>query len=591
MQGFHGKLLRVDLNGQTFTEEKIPEKILKRYLGGKGLGSYLLLKNVSPGVDPLSRANKIIFVVGPATGTRVPGSSRHGLFSKSPLTGGYAESYAGGKVAPKIKATGYDALILEDRAKEPVFLEISEQGVKFHPAGDLWGQDTYSAEDAVLERTGSPGAQAVVIGPAGENLVRLACVENNYWRSSGRGGLGAVLGSKNVKAVVFNGQKQPPVADSAMLKSFTSKLAAEGKDSPAAVNYRKYGTPQMVSLLNTARAFPTRYWSRGVLEGWEKISGEALLANFDVKSKSCPGCFLHCGDLTTVRTGPRAGLTIEGPEYETIYAFGGLCCIDRLDDIIYLNDLCDRFGVDTISAGNLVALAMEARERGLNPAYPAYGDAEGAGKLLEEMACRKGSGQVFADGIIPAAKALNLEAAAIHVKGMEPAGYDPRVLKGMGLGYATSARGACHLRATFYKPELSGVISPSAVEGKAALYIDYEDRLTIFNTLIICTFYRDMLQWEELQVLIKALTGWDYSPAELQRAANEIITMTRRFNLGAGFSKEQDALPSRFAEQALPETAAVITGVELETMLQDYYSIRGWDREGKPGLKQPGDDF
>jgi aldehyde:ferredoxin oxidoreductase len=582
MQGFHGKLLRVGLNSQTFAEEKIPETILKTYLGGKGLGSYLLLQNIAPGIDPLSRDNKVIFTVGPATGTRMSGSSRHGLFSKSPLTGGYAESYAGGKVAPKIKAAGYDALILEGRAQEPVFLEISERGVKFHPAGDLWGKDTYAAEDAVLERTGIPGAQAVVIGPAGENLVRLACVENNYWRSSGRGGLGAVLGSKNVKAVVFHGQKPTPVADRAALKSFVSKLVAEGKDSPAAVKYRKYGTPQMVSLLNTARAFPTRYWSRGVLDGWENISGEALLANFDVRPKSCPHCFLHCGDLTTVKTGPRAGLTIEGPEYETIYAFGGLCCIDRLDDIIYLNDLCDRFGVDTISAGNLVALAMEARERGLNTTYPAYGDAEGAGKLLEELAYRMGNGQVFADGIIPAAKALNMEAAAIHVKGMEPAGYDPRVLKGMGLGYATSARGACHLRATFYKPELSGVIDPSAVEGKAALYIDYENRLTIFNTLIICTFYRDMLQWEELQILLKALTGWDYTPAELQRTANEIITATRRFNLGAGLGKEQDALPRRFARQALPETGAVITGAELETMLQEYYSIRGWDREGKP---------
>lgn len=577
LNGFFGKLLRVDLRSQTYQAETIPPEILKRYLGGKGLGSYLLLNNVPALIDPLSPENKLIFVVGPAAGTRVPGSSRYGIYSKSPQTGGYAESYAGGKVAPKIKATGYDAIILEGRAKEPVLLEISDQGIKFYPAGDLWGKETYATEDAAKERVGIPDAQAVVIGPAGENLVRLACIENNYWHSAGRGGLGAVLGSKNVKAVVFHGQAVAPVADEAMLKKFISDLVNTGKDLPAVKNYRKYGTPMMVSLLNTFKAFPTRYWSRGVLEGWEKISGEALINNFRVTPKSCPNCFLACSKLTEVTSGTRAGIKIEGPEYETIYAFGGLCCIDRLEDIIYLNDLCDRLGMDTISAGNLVSLAMEARDRGLNTGFPAYGDAEGAGKLLKELACRKGQGAVLSDGIVQASKALNLEDIAIHVKGLEPSGYDPRVLKGVGLGYATSARGACHLRATFYKPELAGIISPESIDGKAALYIEYEDRLTVFNTLILCVFFRDMLQWSELQVLIKALTGWDYSAEELRQTANDIITMTRRFNLREGIGKEYDTLPSRLFKQSLPETRASLTEAELAYMLQEYYTLRGWD--------------
>lgn len=577
LKAFYGKIARVDLSSKTFTEETIPPEILKRYLGGKGLGTYLLLNNVAQGTDPLSVDNKIIFAVGPATGTIVPGSSRHGLYSKSPQTGGYAESYAGGKVAPKIKAAGYDAIILEGRAERPTLLEVSDKGIKFHPADDLWGKETYITEDLAKERVGVPNAQAVVIGPAGENLVRLACVENNYWRSSGRGGLGAVFGSKNLKAVVFHGKKKPAIADEKMLKDFVKNLIANSKDLPGVKNYKKYGTPQMVALLNSAKAFPTRYWSKGVLEGWEKISGEALIRDFQVSPKTCPGCFMACGDLTTVKSGPRAGLTIEGPEYETIYAFGGLCCIDRLEDIIYLNDICDRLGMDTITAGNLVALAMEASERGLNPNFPVYGDAEGAAKLLEEMAFRKGQGAVLSDGIIQAAKVLNLEDTAIHVKGMEPAGYDPRVLKGMGLGYATSARGACHLRATFYKPELAGIISPSVIEGKAALYIEYEDRLTIFNTFINCTFYRDLLQWGELQTIIKALTGWDYSVEELRRMANEIITMTHNFNLREGLGKESDTLPMRLHNQKLPETGASITKEELDYMLNDYYSIRGWE--------------
>ncbi|MCL6558970.1 MAG: aldehyde ferredoxin oxidoreductase C-terminal domain-containing protein, partial [Firmicutes bacterium] len=236
-----------------------------------------------------------------------------------------------------------------------------------------------------------------------------------------------------------------------------------------------------------------------------------------------------------------------------------------------------RLGMDTISAGNLVALAMEAGERGLNPGFPAYGDAAGAGKLLEDMACRTGGGAVFSDGIARAAKALGLEDIAIHVKGLEPPGYDPRVLKGMGLGYATSMRGACHLRATFYKPELAGIISPSAIDGKAALYIEYEDRLTIFNTLIMCVFFRDMLQWNELRTLLKALTGLDYSVEELRRSANEIITMTQQFNRREGLGKETDTLPARFFKQFLPETRASLTKAEFAHMLQEYYTLRGWE--------------
>ncbi len=582
MKDLQGKLLRIDLNSQSSTEEVIAPEILKRYIGGKGLGTYLLLQNVKPGVNPLSPDNSIIFVVGPATGTPMPGSSRHGVFSKSPLTGGYAESYAGGKVAPKIKATGYNAVILKGRAANPVIIAISDAGMSLYDASDLWGADTYETEDAAIERVGIPGAQAVVIGPAGENLVRFACIENNYWRSSGRGGLGAVLGSKNVKAIVFCGSLKPPVADEAKLDSFVKELITSSKDLPAVKNYRKYGTPQMVAILNSVKAFPTRYWSKGVLEGWERISGEALLKNFQVRPKTCPGCFMACGDLTTVKSGKRAGLTIEGPEYETIYSFGGLCCIDSLEDIIYLNDLCDRQGIDTITAGNLVALSMEARERGLYPEFPAYGDAEGAARLLEEMSLRKGTGAVMSDGIIRASRALGLEDIAIHVKGMEPAGYDPRVLKGMGLGYATSARGACHLRATFYKPEIAGMIPPSAIEGKASLYIEFEDRLTIFNTLIMCVFYRDFLQWEELQSLIKALTGWSYPVEEMRRMANDIITMTRVFNLREGFGKKEDQLPARIFKHALPETGDSITGEEMEYMLMDYYALRGWDEDGVP---------
>lgn len=580
MKGFYGKLLRINLTNQCFHEETIPEEVLKRYLGGKGLGSYLLLQEVSGKADPLGPDNKMIFTVGPATGSGFFGVGRFGVFARSPLTGGYAESYAGGKAAETIKATGYDAIILEGCSESPIYLEISDRGVFFKAAVDIWGQDTFTTEDTLLQEVGVPGAQAVVIGPAGEKLVRFACLETNYWRSAGRGGLGAVLGSKKVKGLVFHGQARCEVADAAAIKKLAGELVLEAKDNPGVKFYRTYGTAGMVALQNKAGVFPARYWSAGSLEGWESVSGDHLLEKYQVRSKACSRCLLTCGKLTTITEGPRKGLQIEGPEYETIYAFAGLCCITEMDEIIYLNHLCDKLGMDTITAGNLVALAMEAVSRERAKLAISYGDAAGAARLLEEIAAREGTGALLADGIITAADNLNMKEEAIHVKGMEPAGYDPRILKGVGLGYATSARGACHLRATFYKPELTGVIEPAQIEGKAELYIDYENRLTIFNTLILCVFFRDLVQWEKLRDWLWVLTGQPYEITELQEMANDIISLTRKFNLECGVDHQQDRLPQRIYREPLGKRG--ITEEELNFMVQEYYRLRGWDTFGCP---------
>lgn len=586
MKGFYGKLLRIDLTNRRYQAESIPEEVLEKYLGGKGLGSYLLLQEVPANAEPLGPENKLIFTVGPATGSGFFGVGRFGVFSRSPLTGGYAESYCGGKAAEAIKATGYDAILLEGASAAPVYLEITDRGVAFKEAEQLWGLDTFQTEDILLEETPVTGAQAVVIGPAGEKQVRFACLESNYWRSAGRGGLGAVLGSKKVKGLVFHGNARCAVADEAGLKELAGNLARSAKDNPGVKFYRTYGTAGMVALLNKARVFPTRYWSAGSLAGWEKISGERLLEQYKVEPRSCSRCILTCGKRVTVAKGPRQGLQLEGPEYETIYAFGGLCCITDMDEIIHLNDLCDRLGIDTITAGNLVALAMEAAARGKADLPVSYGDARGAARLLQEMANRQGDGAVFSDGIIAAAAKLGLSEEAIHVKGMEPAGYDPRILKGVGLGYATSARGACHLRATFYKPELAGVIDPSGTEGKAELYIDYENRLTLFNTLILCVFFRDLVQWQTLQTLLQALTGRLYQISELQEMANRIITLTRLFNLRCGLDYKQDRLPNRFFRESLEGKG--IGREELNFMLQRYYRLRGWNEKGVPAAVQQG---
>jgi len=581
VKGYYGKLLRINLTDKSHKVETIPEEIFQKYLGGKGLGSYLLYQNVAPGVDPLSEENKLIFAAGFATGTSMVGSSRYGVFTKSPATGLYAESYSGGRVAPALHAVGFDAIILEGISPGPVYLEISDQGIEFHNAQHLWGKTTYETEDAVLQEVNAPHAQALVIGPAGENLVRFACIENNYWRSAGRTGVGAVMGSKKVKAIVFHGTSKVEVAYPELLKELLKELGTKSKDHPGVQAYRKYGTTVMVGIMNGAKAFPARYWSQTGYEKWENISGDTLLRDFDVKSVACPKCFMACGKKTTVREGEHKGLTVEGPEYETIYVFGGLCCIDRLDKIICFNDICDRLGMDTMTAGNLVALVMEANARNKDiPIKLAYGDAEGVENLLQDMAYRRGPTDILAEGIKEVAKKWNMEDIAIHCKGLEPSGYDPRVLKGMGLAYATSTRGACHLRATIYKAELAGMIDRKATVGKAEMFVDWENRLTIFNTAILCVFFRDLILWPELEKLIKAVTGWEYSKADLYQIANRIVSITRAFNAREGASKKDDTLPPRFFQEKVNGAEDWITPEELQYMVDDYYSLRGWDDDG-----------
>lgn len=581
MYGFYGRLLRIDLTAGIFRVEKLSDQVLASCLGGKGLGTLLLMENVKPGADPLGPENCLIFTTGPITGTVVPGSSRYGVFAKSPLTGLYGESYSGGGVAAVMRKTGYDAIIIQGQSAKPVYLEISAEDVTFHNAEQLWGQDCYASEDAVLEKTGVKGAQALVIGPAGENLVRFACIENNYWRSAGRTGMGAVMGSKKLKALVLHGSARCGAADGAGLKKFVAALAQKGKDNPGVHAYRKYGTPQLVSLMNTVGGFPAQYWTKGQLPGWESLSGDYLLENFEVQPKACAPCFMNCGKVTRVTRGRHAGLVVEGPEYETIYSFGGLCCINDLAEIIHLNDLCDRLGMDTISAGNLAAFAVAASARGVLDEKYQYGDVDGVADLLSKIAHRQGVGDLLAEGVRPAAEKLGVPKLAIHVKGMEPAGYDPRVLHGMGLAYATSPRGACHLRSTFYKPELAGMIDPQKTAGKAELFIEFEDRLVLYDALILCRFYRDLVQWEDLVKLVNLTTGLGVDEKQLRLIAKNIVNATRLFNVSHGLSMADDLLPQRFHNEPL-EKGDVLPEEDFRYMLSEYYRLRAWDGEGRP---------
>jgi aldehyde:ferredoxin oxidoreductase len=583
MKGFFNRILKINVEEQSFAIQELPDHDLEEGLGGKGLATRLLMDNNPAKVDPLSAENHLIIATGPVTDTPIYGSCRHGIYTKSPQTGLYAESYSGGKAAESISRTGYDAVVIGGISREPVFLEISDETVRFHPAGDIWGRDCYESEDTVLNRIGkkrsgtaAERAAALVIGPAGENLVRFAVIENDYWRSAGRTGTGAVMGSKKIKALCFHGNQKRPMAFPDEVKAFSQEILEIGKENPGALNYRKMGTPMMVAALNKAQAFPTQYWSKGVMEGWETISADALHTRCEVQPRACARCFIGCGRYSKVKEGPHQGMTLEGPEYETIYAFGGLCLIRSIEDILYLNDICDRLGVDTITAGNLAGLAIEASRRGKIKEKIDYGDVPAIADLLKQIVARQGIGAVLAEGIKYAAREWGLEDIAIHVKGMEPAGYDPRVLKGVGLGYATSDRGACHLRATFYKAELTKMIEPDQIEGKAELFIDFEDRLCLFDTLILCRFYRDLYPWPELSRIIHMTTGLNWGKEEIQKMTNRVVTLCRAFNLREGMTAVDESLPPRFYKEALPESGKVITEGDLQHMLKDYFRLRGW---------------
>jgi aldehyde:ferredoxin oxidoreductase len=572
-----GDLLRIDLTTRTSREETIPPELIREFIGAKGLGTHYLCAEVGPEVEPLDPGAKLIFAIGPMAGTTMLGSNRYGLFFVSPLTGAYCECYSGGNLTPQFARTGYKVVIVEGKADGHVYLEISEEGVAFHSAEDLWGLDAYESEDKIVARTEHKRAQACVIGQAGERLVRFACVNNNKWHQLGRGGPGAVFGSKNLKGIVWHGEKKAEVARPDAYKAVVRDLLARTKGDPGVAAYQRGGTLNMVRIMNGVNAFPTRYWRKGTLEGFERITVETMLAEHGTRHEVGPPCTFKCVKHNFVFEGRHKGLEIEGPEYETAYVFGGLCEITDFSEIMWLNDICDRLGVDSMTAGNLCALAIEASRRGLIDEKMEFGDPDCVGAFLTKMCLREGIGDIWADGVLRVEKEYGLEGIAVHAKGMEPAGYDPRVMKGMGLGFATATRGACHLRATMYKPELIGVIDPQAIEGKAAIYCDWEDRLTIMDTLLYCRFYRDLVQWPYITAVVNAAIGADYDEDDLRRIANRIVTMSHDFNAARGIGRESERLPDWVTDKPMEDEGALtFPQAEMEYMLADYYSIRGW---------------
>ena len=465
-----------------------------------------------------------------------------------------------------------------------MYLHIKDNEVNFKDASELWGKDTHETEDLIKYELGSKKARVATIGPAGEHLVKFACICNDYWRQAGRCGGGAVMGSKNLKAIAAEGSKRPQIADEEGLRRMVAEMVKKiPKDLPLTVN----GTLGRVDQQNSLGTFPTRYWREGSYDRHKEINASAMREKIWVRNVGCYNCMLTCGKHCVVREGEFSGVEVEGPEYETVYCFGGLCMIPDIRAIAKINDVCDRLGIDTMSGGNVIALAMEAGAMGkLKDAPVHYGNVHETLALCEDIAYKRRLGKLLSEGIRPAVKALGMADEAIHVKGLEPAGYDPRGLKGMGLGYAVSTRGGCHLRSVAYHYESVGAIDRFTSQGKAEFVVNMENRVAIIDSAIVCVFARDLFfMWEELCKMYELVTGRRTTKDELSMKANRVITAARCFNLREGLTRKDDLLPQRFMNEPLPEgksKGSLITPKEMNRMLDEYYALRGWTKEGIP---------
>ncbi len=564
----------LDLNNETISTKKIDRSVFEQTIGGKGFASWILKDYDLSTTDPLSAATPLIFAFGPATGLPVWGANRFAAYSKSPLTGFFAESYSGGKAFHYMAACGYDALVITGKASSWSIIYLDEQSFQLLPAAEILGKDSLETEEYLQERFKDRKCAILTIGPAGENLVSYAYVNNDRGRCLGRTGFGALLGSKKIKALVFAGKKSKEPFDQHALQQFFKDFFKKSIQHPVCSLYKEFGTASTLNFTSAFEAFPSRYWQQGTVDHVEKINARALVSRCEVKPAACTNCFISCARQTTVINGKYRGLKIDGPEYETINAFGGICLIDNIEDIIYLNDLCDRLGLDTISAGNCCGLAIEAFRRGKIDFKIDYGQTGQIAELLRLIAYRQKIGDLFAQGVRFAAKELNLPELAVHVKGLELPAYDPRVLEGMGLSYAVSDRGACHLRTTFYKAELSGLIAPDQLEGKVPLLIDFEDRINIFDSLILCRFFRDLILWPELEKMIAFLTGFQYSAADLKNISASIARNIFNFNQQQQMTLADETLPELFFKNPVGRKRAVLKKEKFDYLLKQYYLLR-----------------
>lgn len=606
MGGYLETILRVDLTKGKITIEKLKEETKKKYLGGAGLAAKILYEELKLGIDPLGPENKLVFATGPLTGTKAPSSGRHLVAAKSPLTGMWGEATSGGFWGAELKSAGFDAIIIEGKSEKPVYLWIEDGEAELKDAGKIWGKDVYQTEDMIRESLGDKKIIVSSIGPAGEKLVKIACIMNDKDRAAGRCGLGAVMGSKKLKAVAVRGTQSIPVEDPEKFSESIIKIRETLKTNPLIDGTTKQGTNSALSSLNMMGTLPTQYYREGVFEAADKIDGNALM-EITTKKFACHGCSVACGrGRVEVKSGPYAGTSGAGPEYETVAAFGSLCMNSDLGTIVKAGIICDQLGIDTISAGNIVAFTMECFEKGILTKKDTeglelkWGNPEAIVKLTEKIGMKEGIGKTLSEGVRSASKILGkgTEEFAMHVKGLETPMHEPKGYKGLGLGYATSNRGACHLRPASQlveimsqaKPELgfTKVAKAYDVEGKGPVIKGLQDYKTMVDSLVACNFIYELYAYlpDELAKMLTALTGHNFTIGDLVKIGERTFNLQRLFNIREGISGKDDTLPKRFTEEKTTKGPTAGQIVELEPMLNEYYAARGWDEKGIPTKKK-----
>ncbi len=591
MYGWHGKLLRIDLTNKKTSVEEIDPQISKDYIGGRGVAIRYLYDEVDPQVDPLSPQNKLIFATGPLTATTAPTGNRYMVVTKSPLTGALAHSNSGGDFPTWMKRTGFDLYIFEGAAKEPVYLWINEDQVEIRSAAHVWGKDVHETTDILLEETMSE-AKVACIGPAGENGALMAAIMNDKHRAAARSGVGAVMGSKNLKAVVAMGKKNPAFYDEEGMGKYSVMLSKEvGEDIKKGSSLREYGTAYVPQVTNELGILPTRNFQTGMFEGVDKIDGVALRDNYLIKHKPCYRCPIACGRLTAVDEGKYAGKG-EGPEYETIASLGSACGIDNLAALTKANYRCNELGLDTITTGLTIAAAMELYEKGviddnITGGPLRFGDPDAVIEMVEKTAYRDGFGDQLAEGSYRLAQHYEHPEVSVTARKQELPGYDPRGAQGMGLLYATSNKGASHMEGDVAYTEVFGVpikSDPLSTEGKGEQVARWEDAFALVDSGGICVFFavryvftKEFMIWpERLTKLLNYTTGAEYTPEEAMRAGERVYNLERLFLIKAGSGPEEDTLSPRLLNEPLPEGPGKGKVVELDKMLPEYYQYRGW---------------
>jgi len=598
--GYAGRILRIDLSTGKTKVSPLSTEYAKKYIGGIGLGMRLLIENSKPGTDPFSPENPLILATGPSSGTMAPtGGNGHAFVSKSPLTNGVGEAKSHGFFGTELKRAGYDAVIFENKAEKPVYVWIDDDSVQLMDAKHLWGKSPKETEDAIKEDLGDYYIRVASIGLAGEKLARVAAIMNDTTRAAGRTGMGAVMGSKNLKAVAVRGTKDVSVAKPEEFLEFV-KMMHERMKGPATVKYRTLGTPLNVLVHNSLGALPTRNFTNAVFEGAEKVSGEYLNEYFVARINGCSSCAMRCEHIAVVSEGPYKGTTTR-VEYEPLWAFGPHCGVDRMDAIIKAMDLCNYYGLDSLSTGNIVGFAMDCYEHGILTKEDTdgleleFGNAEAMVELVHKIGKREGIGDILAEGVKRAAEKIGkgAEKLANHIKGLEMTGYDIRGLKTAALGYAVSFRGADHNRHGAYGLDLKGTVDRfKAEKGRAKLVIDLENLYTIIDSLIVCKFSRGTYYegFKDLAKYYTLVTGIEMTPEELERTGERINNLGRLFNIREGFTRKDDHLPPKIMSTPIPDDTvskgSYITQEELDLMLDDYYATRGWTKEGVPTLKK-----